>query len=103
MVINKLITIEFSRDINNSEIAIIGCIEEGNKVVNLYKVDRKRYEPKLKVKEISYNKEDLKELQKNSELIEKLKFYNDESIESLIYILSEMYKLKLEVEDEDRV
>lgn len=48
--------------------------------------------------------EDLQEeLQENSELIGKLKFYNDESIESLIYILSEMYKLKLEVEDEDRV
>lgn len=94
-IINKLVKIEFSKDINNADIGIIGSIEQGKKVVNIYKVNRSQYEPKLKVKEVSHNKKDLVELAENSELVGKLIFNHDESIESLIHILSEMYKLKL--------
>lgn len=93
--LTKLVEIEFSKDIDAADVAIIGAIEDGKKVVNLYKVDRNNYIPKLKVKEVSHNIANLKELQKNSEIIGKLIFYNDESIESLMYILSEMYKVNL--------
>lgn len=88
------VIIEFSKDINNPNIGIIGAISENKKIVNLYKVDRNKYEPKLKIKEISHNKEDLKELEDNSELIGKLIFYNDASIESLMAVLTELYNLK---------
>lgn len=98
-IAEKLVTIEFSKDIKNADIGIIGGIESGKKVVRLYKVDRNKYEPKLKIKEVSRNKEDLEELQDNSELIGKLVFNHDASIESLIYVLADMYKLQLESED----
>lgn len=100
-LIGKLVTIEFSRDINNADIAIIGAVEDGKKVVNFYKVDRKQYTPKLKVKEVSKNKADLIELQEKCNLIGKLVFNHNESIESLIAILVEMYKLQL-AESEDK-
>lgn len=94
--LSKAVIIEFSKDINNADIGIIGSVENNKKVINLYKVDRNKYEPKLKIKEISRNKENLIELADNSELIGKLIFNHNESIESLIYILAEMYKLNLE-------
>lgn len=100
-LIGKLVTIEFSKDIKNADIAIVGAVENGKKVVNFYRVDRKQYEPKLKVKEVSKNKSDLIELQEKCELVGKLIFNHNESIESLIAILVEMYKLQL-VESEGK-
>ena len=93
-IIKKLVTVEFSKDINNPDIGIIGALDEaGRKIVNIYKVDRGKYTPKLKVKEISRNYDNLKELADNNELICRLVFNNNESIESLIYILSELYNI----------
>lgn len=100
-LIGKIVTIELSKDINNPDIAIIGAVENGKKVVNFYRVDREQYQPKLKLKEISNNRADLIECQENSDLIGKLVFNNNESIESLIAILAEMYKLQL-AESEDK-
>ena len=53
---NKLITVEFSKDITNPDIAIIGAIRENQKIVKIYKVDLNQYKPKLKLKEVSRNK-----------------------------------------------
>lgn len=92
--LNKLVTIEFSNNINNPNTAIVGAIENNKKVVNIYKVNRVKYDSKLKTREVLRNINELNELTKNSELIGKLVFNHDESIESLMYILTEMYKVK---------
>lgn len=91
--LEKLVSVEFSQNVNEPNIAIIGSIQNEKKILNLYKVDREKYEPKLKLKEVSRNREDLEELRENSELVCKLIFNHDESIESLISILSELYNL----------
>lgn len=88
---DKEIIVEFSKDINNAQIGIIGAFEDNKKIVKLYKIDRNVYNPKLKPQEVCHNVEYLKELENNSELICKLVFYNNESIESLIYVLFELY------------
>ena len=93
---NKLITVEFSKDITKPNIAIIGAIREEKKIVKIYNVDLDKYEPKLKLKEVSRNKEDLEELMDNSELICELVFNANESIESLMYVLAELYEVKIE-------
>lgn len=98
----KSITVEFSKDITKPNIAIIGAIREGKKIVKIYNVDLDKYEPKLKLKEVSYNKEDLEELMDNSELICELVFNANESIESLIYVLADLYKIKIEKVEEER-
>lgn len=95
-LLDKLVTIEFSKDPENAEIAIIGAVENNKKVVNLYKIDRRKYTPKLKVKEVSHNVKDLTELTQNGTLIGKLIFNTNESIQSLGYVLHEMYNLKIE-------
>ena len=97
---NKLITVEFSKDITKPNIAIIGAIREGKKIVKIYNVDLDKYEPKLKLKEVSHNKEDLEELMDNSELICELVFNANESIESLMYVLADLYKVKIEKVEE---
>lgn len=89
---NKGIAIELSSDINKPNIGIIGGFEDGQKVVYFYKVDRSKYEPKLKLGKATNNKQDLIEFMENSELIGKLVFHHQESIESLMLILSEIYK-----------
>ena len=91
--IGKALQIEFSKDINNPNIGIIGAIRKGKKVVKFYNVDRNKYTPKLKLKEVSHNKSDLEELECNSEFIGELVFYNNESIESLICVLKELYEV----------
>ena len=93
---NKLITVEFSKDITKPNIAIIGAIREEKKIVKIYNVDLDKYEPKLKLKEVSRNKEDLEELMDNSELICELVFNANESIENLMYVLAELYEVKIE-------
>ena len=92
--------IEFSKDCKNPNIAIIGCISDNQKVVKLYNVDRSKYTPKLKVKEVSHNLEELKEIEENSELVAELVFNQDESIESLIYILRVLYTHGVEGKDD---
>ena len=99
---NKLITVEFSKDIAKPDIAIIGAIRENQKIVKIYKVDLNKYKPKLKLKEISHNKNDLEELMNNSELICELVFNANESIESLMYVLADLYKVKIEKVEEER-
>ena len=99
---NKLITVEFSKDIINPDIAIIGAIRENQKIVKIYKVDLNKYKPKLKLKEVSHNKEDLEELMDNSELICELVFNANKSIESLMYVLADLYKVKIEKVEEER-
>ncbi len=99
---NKLITVEFSKDITNPDIAIIGAIRENQKIVKIYKVDLNKYKPKLKLKEVSHNKEDLEELMNNSELICELVFNANKSIESLMYVLADLYKVKIEKVEEER-
>ena len=99
---NKLITVEFSKDITNPDIAIIGAIRENQKIVKIYKVDLNKYKPKLKLKEVSHNKEDLEELMDNSELICELVFNANKSIESLMYVLADLYKVKIEKVEEER-
>ena len=97
---NKLITVEFSKDITKPDIAIIGAIRENQKIVKIYKVDLNKYKPKLKLKEVSHNRNDLEELMDNSELICELVFNANESIESLMYVLAEKKKKKIEKEEE---
>ena len=89
---NRCVTIELSTNIDNPDIGIIGGFENGKKVVSFYKVNRSKYEPKLKLGKATNNKQDLIELMENSELIGKLVFHHQESIESLMLILSEVYK-----------
>ena len=86
------ITIELSSDIDKPDVGIIGGFENGKKVVSFYKVDRNQYEPKLELGKATTNKEDLTELMENADLIGKLVFHHQESIESLMLILREMYK-----------
>lgn len=86
--------IEFSKDIENANIGILGGLEDGKKVVKFYKVDRETYTPKFKVKEVSKNTKDLQELADNSNFLGKLVFNHNESIESLMFILSELYRLE---------
>ena len=92
--------IEFSKDCNNPNIAIIGCIRDNQKVVKLYNVDRSKYTPKLKVKEVSHNTEELEELERNFELVAELVFNHNESIESLAYILRELYNHQIGEEND---
>ena len=99
---NKLITVEFSKDIAKPDIAIIGAIRKNQKIVKIYKVDLNKYKPKLKLKEISRNKNDLEELMDNSELICELVFNANESIENLMYVLADLYKVKIEKVEEER-
>ena len=98
----ELITVEFSKDITKPDIAIIGAVRENQKIVKIYKVDLNKYKPKLKPKEVSRNKEDLEELMDNSELICELVFNANESIESLMYVLADLYKIKIEKVEEER-
>lgn len=86
--------IEFSRDVSKANIGILGGIEDGKKVVRFYKVDRETYTPKFKIKEVSRNTKDLQELADNSDFLGKLVFNQNESIESLMFILSELYRLE---------
>lgn len=99
---NKLITVEFSKDINNPDIAIIGAIRGNKKIVKIYKIDLNKYKPKLKLKEVSRNKKDLEELMNNNnnKLICELVFNANESIESLMYILTELYNTKIKKDRE---
>lgn len=90
----KLITVEFSKDITKPNIAIVGAIRGNQKIVKIYKVDLNKYKPKLKIKEVSHNKDDLEELMNNCELVCELVFNANENIESLMYILADLYKLK---------
>lgn len=99
-LINKLITVEFSKDITKPDIAIIGAIRKNQKIVKIYKVDLNKYKPKLKLKEISHNRNDLEELMDNSELICELVFNANESIENLMCALTELYNIKIEKMEE---
>lgn len=98
----NLVTVEFSKDITKPDIAIIGAIRENQKVVKIYRVDLSKYEPKLKLKEVSHNKADLEEVMRNCELVCELVFNANESIESLMYVLADLYKLKIEKVKEER-
>ena len=95
----KLITVEFSKDITKPNIAIIGGIREKQKIVKIYKVNLNKYKPKLKLKVVSRNRNDLEELMNNSELICELIFNANESIESLMYVLADLYKIDIEKVD----
>lgn len=54
----------------------------------------KQYKPTGRNKEVSRNTKDLQELADNSNFLGKLVFNQNESIESLMFILSELYRLE---------